>query len=109
VVNGALAHKDSMGNMELIKRGDVQMTSAGTGISHSEFNDSETDPVHFIQIWIEPSKKGLMPAYYTKHFSDEEKKNKLRLIVAPNVSAHLSNSMLSTCFLRVCRAKRRSK
>lgn len=86
-----------MGNLELIKKGDVQMTSAGTGITHSEFNDSETDPVHFIQIWIEPSKKDLPPAYYTKHFSDEEKKNTLRLIVAPNVSLNLE-CVDYTCF-----------
>jgi len=75
-----------MGNKELIKRGDVQMTSAGTGITHSEFNESDQIPAHFIQIWMKPDKIGLQPAYYTKHFSDEEKKNKLCLIVAPNVS-----------------------
>ncbi len=84
-MKGALAHKDSMGNKEIITRGDVQMTSAGTGITHSEFNDSDQEPVHFVQIWIKPNKDGLQPAYYTRHFSDEEKKNKLRLIVAPNV------------------------
>ncbi len=86
VVSGALAHQDSMKNKELIKRGDVQFTSAGSGIFHSEFNGSDKDWVHFIQVWIEPSRNGLKPAYTTKHFSDEEKKNKLRLIVSPNVS-----------------------
>jgi hypothetical protein len=84
VVSGMLAHQDNMGNKEFIKRGDVQFTSAGTGISHSEFNGSDKDWVHFLQIWVEPSASGLKPSYNTKHFSDEEKKNKLRLIVAPN-------------------------
>jgi redox-sensitive bicupin YhaK (pirin superfamily) len=87
-----LAHQDNMGNKEFIKRGDVQFTSAGTGISHSEFNGSDKDWVHFLQIWVEPSASGLKPSYTTKHFSDEEKKNKLRLIVAPNVSRKIQKS-----------------
>jgi hypothetical protein len=84
VVSGALAHQDSMKNKELIKRGDVQFTSAGSGIYHSEFNGSDEDWVHFLQVWIEPRQDGLKPSYTTKHFSDEEKKNQLRLIIAPN-------------------------
>lgn len=75
-----------MKNKELIKRGDVQFTSAGSGIYHSEFNGSDEDWVHFLQVWIEPRQDGLKPSYTTKHFSDEEKKNQLRLIIAPNVS-----------------------
>jgi redox-sensitive bicupin YhaK (pirin superfamily) len=86
VVSGTLAHEDSLGHRELINRGDVQFTSAGTGLTHSEFNGSDTDWVHFIQIWVSPSESNLKPAYATKHFSDEEKKNKLRVIVSPNVS-----------------------
>jgi redox-sensitive bicupin YhaK (pirin superfamily) len=85
-VSGALAHQDSMKNKELIKRGDVQFTSAGSGIYHSEFNGSDEDWVHFLQVWIEPRQDGLKPSYTTKHFSDEEKNNQLRLIIAPNVS-----------------------
>ncbi len=80
------------------------MTSAGTGITHSEFNDSKTEPVHFLQMWISPNKNELKPAYYTKHFSDEEKKNKLRLVVAPNVSAliNIDNKVLVLrCVYRV--------
>jgi hypothetical protein len=84
VVSGTLAHEDSLGHRELINRGDVQFTSAGTGLTHSEFNGSDTDWVHFIQIWVSPSESNLKPAYATKHFSDEEKKNKLRVIVSPN-------------------------
>jgi hypothetical protein len=87
VVSGALAHQDSMGHKELINRGDVQFTSAGSGIAHSEFNGSDKDWVHFLQVWVEPSKDDLKPSYTTKHFSDEEKKNKLRLIISPSVSS----------------------
>jgi len=82
VVSGELKHKDSMGNLEIIKRGDVQFTSSGTGISHSEFNNSDKDPVHFLQIWASPNRIS-KPEYQTGHFTDAQKRNKLCLIVSP--------------------------
>jgi len=82
IVSGALRHNDSMGNEEILKRGEVQFTSAGKGLSHSEFNASNTETVHFLQMWIKPDKDGLEPAYSTKKYSDEVKRNKLVCIVA---------------------------
>ncbi len=84
VLEGALAHKDSMGNGSVIRPGDVQYMSAGTGVSHSEFNASETEPVHMYQIWMFPDKKNYAPAYDQKHFSEAEKRGKLRLVVSPD-------------------------
>jgi len=81
IVNGAIEHKDSMGNTEILKRGDVQLTSAGTGISHSEKTYGSI-PVHFLQIWSTPSTPKLAPKYYTRHFSDEEKQDKWARVVA---------------------------
>src|SRR5262244_497385 len=83
VLEGALAHKDSMGNGSTIKPGDVQYMSAGTGVAHSEFNASQTEPVHLYQIWMFPDKGGYRPAYDQKYFSTEEKRGKLRLLVSP--------------------------
>jgi redox-sensitive bicupin YhaK (pirin superfamily) len=77
IVNGTLEHKDSMGNLENLKRGEVQFTSAGTGIRHSEYNRNKDDEVHFLQIWAKPNKRGLKPHYETKKFTDEEKTDKL--------------------------------
>ncbi|KAF9471756.1 RmlC-like cupin [Pholiota conissans] len=82
VVSGELEHKDSMGNTEVLKRGDVQLTSAGTGISHSE-KTYGSKQVHFLQIWSLPSTARLTPKYFTRHFSDEEKADKWVRIVAP--------------------------
>ncbi|KAI8985615.1 RmlC-like cupin [Trametes punicea] len=82
IVSGELEHRDSMGNVEVMKRGDLQMTSAGTGIRHSEHCHGD-EQVHFLQIWSTPSERGLTPQYYTRHFSDEEKKDKWAHIVAP--------------------------
>ncbi|KAF2108815.1 RmlC-like cupin domain-containing protein [Lophiotrema nucula] len=77
IVNGTLEHRDSMGNLENLKRGEVQFTSAGTGIRHSEYNRNKDDEVHFLQIWAKPNKKGLKPHYETKKFTDEQKQDKL--------------------------------
>ena len=84
VLEGALAHKDSMGNGSTIKPGDVQYMSAGTGVAHSEFNASKTAPVHMYQIWMFPDKTGYTPTYDQKHFSAAEKRGKLRLVVSPD-------------------------
>lgn len=80
VLEGALEHKDSIGAGSVIRPGEVQRMSAGTGIRHSEFNPSRQDPVHFLQIWILPHSEGLEPSYEQKQFSDEEKRGRLRLI-----------------------------
>ena len=76
VVSGTLEHKDSMGNLENLKRGDVQFTNAGTGIRHSEYNRHDTE-CQFLQIWSKPNKRGLTPHYETKRFTDEQKTDKL--------------------------------
>jgi redox-sensitive bicupin YhaK (pirin superfamily) len=80
VLEGALEHKDSIGTGSVIRPGEVQRMSAGTGIRHSEFNPSRQDPVHFLQIWILPDSEGLEPSYEQKTFSGEEKRGRLRLI-----------------------------
>jgi quercetin 2,3-dioxygenase len=84
VLEGALAHKDSMGTGSVIRPGDVQYMSAGTGVAHSEFNASDKEPVHMYQIWMFPDKKNYAPTYDQKHFSAEEKRGKLRLVVSPD-------------------------
>ena len=84
VLEGALQHRDSMGNGSVIRPGDIQYMSAGTGVTHSEFNASKTEPVHLYQIWMFPEKQGLKPAYDQKNFTDDEKRGKLRLIASPD-------------------------
>jgi len=83
ILQGALEHRDSMGTGSIIRRGDAQRMSAGTGVTHSEANPSTDTPVHLLQIWIFPREQGLQPEYEEKKFTDEEKRNKLRLIVSP--------------------------
>ena len=84
VLEGALEHRDSLGHGSLIKPGDVQYMSAGSGVTHSEFNPSKTEPVHLYQIWMLPEKKGLKPAYDQKNFDEAEKRGKLRLVASPD-------------------------
>jgi quercetin 2,3-dioxygenase len=84
VLAGALAHKDSMGNGSTIRPGDVQRMSAGRGVQHSEFNASNSEPVHFLQIWIMPQVRGIEPGYEERHFSEQERRGRLRLIASPN-------------------------
>ena len=84
VLEGALAHEDSMGTRKAIVPGEVQRMSAGTGVMHSEFNHSATDTTHFLQIWIIPAKTGVTPSYEQKTFPDAEKRGRLRLVVSPD-------------------------
>ncbi|NUN65772.1 pirin family protein [Pseudanabaena biceps] len=86
MLDGALAHKDSMGNGSVIQVGDVQRMSAGTGITHSEFNPSPTETAHLLQIWILPNQENVKPSYEQITFAREEKLNQLRLIASPNGS-----------------------
>lgn len=82
VLDGALEHKDSMGTGSVIRPGDVQRLSAGRGVTHSEFNASQTEPVHFLQIWIHPSQHATDPGYEQRYFPDEDKRGRLRLIAS---------------------------
>ncbi len=82
IVEGALEHKDSMGNGSVIRAGNVQRMTAGTGVTHSEFNPSTTEPGHFLQIWILPERRGLESGYEQDHFSAEAKRGTLRLIAS---------------------------
>ena len=87
ILQGALQHRDSMGNGSIIRPGDVQRMSAGTGVTHSESNASPDEPVHLLQIWILPDEEGIQPDYEEKRFPEEEKHNKLRLIISPDATA----------------------
>ena len=84
LLEGELQHRDSLGNGSVIRVGDVQRMSAGTGVLHSEFNPSEHLAVHLLQIWIQPAARGLAPSYEQKHFAAAEKRGRLRLIAAPD-------------------------
>jgi hypothetical protein len=83
VLEGELEHKDSMGTGSVIRPGDVQRMSAGTGVTHSEYNPSKSNPVHFLQIWIEPNQAGVKPSYEQKRIDTDEKKGRLRLVASP--------------------------
>ena len=101
VLEGALEHRDSMGNGSVIKPGDIQYMGAGTGVTHSEFNGSETEPVHLYQIWMFPEKQGLKPTYGQRNFSEAEKRGKLRLLVSADgrdgsVKIRQSNDLYAT-------------
>jgi hypothetical protein len=82
VLDGGLQHRDNLGNGSVIRPGDVQRMSAGTGVLHSEFNASDKEPVHFLQIWIEPSARGVRPGYEQKHFGAEGRRGRLRLLAS---------------------------
>lgn len=84
VLSGELEHKDSMGNGSIIRPGDVQRMSAGTGVVHSEYNQSKTEVVHFLQIWIAPDKQGIRPDYEQKLFPDEDKRGRLCIVSSPD-------------------------
>jgi hypothetical protein len=86
VLEGALEHRDSMGNGSVIRPGDVQMMSAGTGVRHSEYNASREEQVHFLQIWLVPDRKGVTPRYQQRHFDAAEKRGRLRLIISPDAA-----------------------
>ena len=86
VLEGGLAHKDSSGGGGIIRPGDVQRMSAGTGVMHSEFNASRTEPVHFLQIWLVPDRRGVAPGYEQKHFPAEQRQGRLRLVASPDAA-----------------------
>jgi hypothetical protein len=101
VLDGALEHKDSMGNGSVIRPGDIQRMSAGTGVRHSEYNPSQTQPVHFLQIWLVPNRTGVQPGYDQKHFALEDRRARLVLLVSPDgrdgsLSAHQDGLLYST-------------
>ena len=103
VLEGNLAHKDSMGNIEGIPPGDVQRMSAGTGVRHSEFNHAPDQTTHLLQIWIEPNVRGIQPGYEQKSFADAEKQGQLRLVASPDgasgsVTVHADAAMYAGLF-----------
>lgn len=87
ILSGSLRHRDSMGNGEDIRAGEVQLMRAGTGVTHSEFNASADDPVHLLQIWIMPGEQGLTPGYWQKFFSNADKRGRWCLLVSPDAAA----------------------
>jgi redox-sensitive bicupin YhaK (pirin superfamily) len=101
VLDGALEHKDSMGNGSVIRPGDIQRMSAGTGVQHSEYNPSASEPVHFLQIWLVPNRTGVQPGYEQKHFPLEDRRGRLVLLVSPDgrdgsLSAHQDGLLYGT-------------
>jgi redox-sensitive bicupin YhaK (pirin superfamily) len=105
VLEGGIEHSDSMGTGSVIRPGDVQRMSAGTGVMHSEFNASKTEPVHFLQIWLIPSANGIAPGYEQKTFTREEKQGRLRLVASPDghdgsVTIHTDASLYAGVFAK---------
>lgn len=103
VLSGELAHKDSIGNGEVIRPGDVQRMTAGTGVRHSEFNHAEGKETHFLQIWILPQEGGLAPGYEQKHFPEADKRGRLRLVGSPegrdgSITLHADASLYAGLF-----------
>jgi redox-sensitive bicupin YhaK (pirin superfamily) len=101
VLQGALEHRDSMGNGSVIRRGDVQRMSAGSGVSHSEYNHSASEPVHFLQIWLQPNAFGVEPGYDQRHFPLEQRRGRWRLLVSPDgregsIATHQNALMFGT-------------
>ena len=101
VLEGALEHKDSMGNGGVIRPGEVQRMSAGTGLTHSEYNHSGSESVHFLQIWIQPDESGFAPSYAQKAFSEDERRGRLRLVASRagregSVSYHTDTDLYAT-------------
>jgi redox-sensitive bicupin YhaK (pirin superfamily) len=103
VLDGALAHRDSLGNGSVIRPGDVQRMTAGTGVMHSEYNHQSDRPTHFLQIWIQPDRRGLEPGYEERRFDDAQKRGCLRLIASPDgaegsVTVHQSARLYAGLF-----------
>lgn len=101
VLDGELEHKDSLGNGSVMRHGDVQRMSAGTGVRHSEFNPSADKPLHLLQIWLQPNRVGVEPGYDQRHFDPEERRGKLVLLVSPDgrdgsIAAHLDSLLYGT-------------
>lgn len=101
VLGGAVAHRDSMGTGSVIRAGDVQRMSAGTGVTHSEYNHSKSEPLHLLQIWLLPEQRGLEPSYEQKTFPDQERRGALRLVASPDgadgsITVHQGVKLYST-------------
>ena len=105
VLEGALEHKDTLGNSSVIRPGEVQRMSAGTGIRHSEYNASKSEPVHFLQIWLLPGKPGIAPGYEQRDFAADEKRGKWQLVASQTAATRASRSIKTPTFMRPCCTK----